>query len=202
MKQRLLSLRHGFLKFLRDPAWQGIQGLYFVVPIAIAIIGFIVVLARKHVAAILAAVWAWLTSTATLSVWHLVLGAAVLFAAPVLARRILRHRIAPRISKQPAARARNEKHLEEAWGVLWPWPAMGIGWYERALPVCPKHGLTMRIEEPATSEGFYMFVCRGDEGEPEHTIVGPDQRQLGGFSLRSDVEDRISGMLRREQKGA
>jgi hypothetical protein len=191
MKKPLLSLRDRLVGGLRDPILPGLVA-------AISLYLFVEALFDP----LLRAVRAWLLSNVTVTGWSLVAWAVALLGLPIVARRI-EHRLSmARRAAHGTVSVRDEKHLEEAWGVLWPWPPTEYTWYSHALPVCPTHYLKMRVDEPATPNGFYMFVCRGDQGEPEHTIVGPDDQQLGGLGLRSDVDDRIGARRRREQIGA
>jgi hypothetical protein len=86
----------------------------------------------------------------------------------------------------------------ELWGALWYWSPDENDLADET-PVCPEHGVPMRVIQPKSWSGDFSYICQEEFSDKYHTIEGPPGHSVPDHELYPYIAQSIRTKIRMQR---
>lgn len=83
----------------------------------------------------------------------------------------------------------------EVWGALWYWSPDDDD-LEDETPVCPEHGVPMRVVPPKSWSGDFRYLCQEEFSDRYHSVDGPPGHSVPDHELYPFIAQSIRTKIR------
>jgi hypothetical protein len=96
---------------------------------------------------------------------------------------------------RPTSTIQTKPEYYEVWGALWYWSPDDNDLADET-PVCPEHGVPMRVVPPKSWSGDFRYICQEEFIDKYHTVDGPPGHSVPDHELYPYIAQSIRTKLR------